>query len=63
MNVKELWAGVERHGHKIWYQAMDHSGALLLHCAHYRTSTVRESLLQHDCKSDLGTPTMPGKVQ
>ena len=60
MNVKESWAGAERLGHKIWYQAMDHSGALLLHYAQYRTSTARESLLQHECKSDLDTP---GKVQ
>ena len=63
MNVKESWAGAERLGHKIWYQAMDHSGGLLLHCAHYRTSTVRESGLQHECKSDLDTPAMHGKVQ
>ena len=63
MNVKESWAGVERLGHKNWYQAMDHSGALLLHCAHYRTSTVRESLLRHECKTDLDTPAMHGKVQ
>ena len=41
MNVKESLAGVESLGRKIWYQAMDHSRALLLHCASYRTSTVR----------------------
>ena len=63
MNVKESWAGVERLGHKIWYQAMDLFGALLLHCDHYRTSTGRESLLQHECNSDLDTPAMHGKVQ
>ena len=63
MNVKESWAGVERLGHKIWYQAIDHSGTSLLHCAHYRTSAVRESLLQHECKGDLDTPAMHGKVQ
>ena len=63
MNVRESWAEVERLGRKIWYQAMDHYRALLLHCALYRTSTVRKLLLQHGCKSVLDTPTMHGKVQ
>ena len=63
MNVKESWAGLERLGHKIWYQAVDLSGALLLHCAHYRTSTSRELLLQHEYKSALDAPAMHGKVQ
>lgn len=63
MNVKESWVGLEGFGHKIWCQAMDLSGALLLHCAPYRTSTIREMLLQHGCKSDLDMPAMHGIVQ
>ena len=63
MNVKESWVGLESFGHKICCQAMDLSGALLIHYAHYRTSTIRKRLLQHGCQSDLDTPAMHGKVQ
>ena len=44
MNVKEPWVGRESFGHKICCQAMDISRALLIHYAHYRTSTIKKRL-------------------